>query len=101
MIQFMANTISDKVIPTIPAGDMHIMEWHHLFPIFTGRKRKLIPITKAQWHRLQHDTNFEGHNFKAGSLFKFWRSEQFGWVAFHPNSRTPDNKKPVKLLFRY
>jgi hypothetical protein len=97
----MAHTISDRIIPTIPVGGIHIMEWHHIFPQFTGRRRKSITLAKAEWHKLQHDTNFEGINFKAGSLFKFWETQNFGWVCFHPNSLTPDGNKPGKYLFRY
>jgi hypothetical protein len=97
-----AQTISKKVIKTTVVGRYHIMGWTDLFPINHQRTGKIKHgLAKAEWHKLEHDTNFEGIDFAAGSLFKFWESQNFGWVAFHPSSKTPEGHQPGKFLFKY
>ena len=102
----MSNKISDKVIPTTVIGDTHIMGWADLFPhlnrsVASNKRRKVITLDKSEWHVLQHDTNFEGIDYAKGSMFKFWETEDFGYVSFHPSTKTPEGNRPGKLTHKY
>jgi len=100
----MAKVITDKVIETKGIGSVHVLGWDQLFPARAkenNRRRKLRSLKEAEWFRLKHDTNFEGITFKAGSLFKFWETEDHGWVAFHPSSTTPEGWVPSRVIFKY
>jgi hypothetical protein len=100
----MANTISKRTINVTVIGKHAIMGWHDLFPDMgrtTLKVHRSRTLAKAEWHILQHDTNFEGIDFQAGSMFKFWETQNFGWVAFHPASKTPEGSTPGRFLFKY
>ena len=98
----MANTISKRTIKTTAIGRYHVMGWHDLFPNMGHRTGKVKDtLAKAEWHKLEHDTNFEGIDYAAGSMFKFWETQNFGWVCFHPSSKTPEGHTPGRFLFKY
>lgn len=77
------------------------MSWDSLFGPITGKKNPRRTLKNAEWRTLEEDTFFDGMAYAKGSQYKVWETDNFGWVCFHHDSRTPDGNKPGRFLHKY
>jgi hypothetical protein len=78
-----------------------ILTWQQLFGSPTGRRNNLRKLEKAEWRTLPTHTMFDGYTYAAGSEYKFWETENFGYVLFRTNSLTPEGARPGRFIHRY
>lgn len=64
-------------------------------------KRKHIGVQDAKWQPLANDTWIEGQEFAKGSQFKVFETQNFGYVVFHPESKTPTGNVPHRRIFKF
>jgi hypothetical protein len=79
---------------------MKIMSWDSIFGPVTGVQNKRRSLKNATWNVVTEDVWFDGYVYAAGSQYKFWEGKDFGYVAFHPSSRTPNGMVPGKFLHK-
>jgi len=80
---------------------MKILGWEELFGQSTGKRNKKRSLEFAVWKTLEEDTWFNGIEYAKGSRYKIWETENFGWVAFAPDSKTPDGNTPGKRIHKF
>lgn len=77
------------------------LNWQDLFGPITGKRKKHLTLANAQWKVLDVDSWFNGIEYAAGSRYKIFETQDFGWVIFHSDSKTPDGNRPGKFIHRY
>lgn len=82
-----------------PGAVMKYLTWDHLFP--ANRNKRQMKLRTAEWKVLEEDSWFEGYSYAKGSRYKVWEGKDFGYVAFHPTTRTPDGHIPARLWHKY
>jgi hypothetical protein len=76
--------------------------FEYFFGPITGRRNKSRPgITEAKWKPLVEDIHFERINWTKGTEYKMWETENFGYVAFKPDTLTAKGTIPNKRIFRF
>lgn len=79
---------------------MNFMKWEDLFGRATGKRNPRRTLKNATWQTLTGDTWFDGIEYAAGSRYKYWEGENFGFVCFDSNSRTPQGHIPGRFIHR-
>ena len=64
-------------------------------------RKRLNKLEAQKWQPINEDCSIEGITFKQGSLYKAFETTNFGWLVFHPDSRTIDGSVPGKRIFRW
>jgi len=80
---------------------MKTMTWESLFGQITGVRNKKRNLDNAKWVELEEDTWFDGIEYAKGSFYKIWETEDFGWVYFRRDSKTPKGETPGKFWHRF
>jgi hypothetical protein len=63
--------------------------------------KKVIGLTDAVWQTLTEDTWIDGVAYAKDSQFKVFETSNFGWIVFHPDTKTPDGKIPGKRIIKW
>jgi hypothetical protein len=63
--------------------------------------KKYVLMEDAKPQTLTENTHIGGIEYAAGSGFKVFETQNFGWICFKPDSKTPDGKIPGKLIHKY
>lgn len=71
----------------------------HMGKFRNGRYARKLSDTV--WQELERDTYLDNCVYAKGSKFKVWETSNFGWIAFHPDTKTADGHIPNKRLLRY
>jgi len=75
--------------------------WDYFFGPLTGKRNPKRNIRTAQWQQLTEDIWFDGYEYAAGSEFKVFETQDFGFVCFKPGSLTPQGHRPGRLIHKY
>ncbi len=57
-------------------------------------------MARADWVKVADDTDFQGHQFAAGSEYKAFETRNAGWVCFREGVRTPSGAVALRRLFK-
>lgn len=57
-------------------------------------------LASAVWQKLEEDTSVQNKEFRAGSLYKAFETQNFGFVIFHENAKTPTGSTPEQRFFK-
>lgn len=63
--------------------------------------KKIVLIEDAKWQTLTENTYLNGITYAAGSPFKVFETQDFGWVVFGPDTRTADGNIPFRRILKY
>ena len=68
---------------------------------FFPARGKVRSLHDAEEQTLLEDTLVDGIPFRAGSTFKVFETENFGWVFFSSDAMTPEGMVPGRRIFRF
>lgn len=57
-------------------------------------------LSGAKWRTLSEDSTLNGIAYAAGSQYKTFVTQNFGWVVFHPLTKTPEGHVPGRKIHR-
>jgi hypothetical protein len=63
--------------------------------------KKRIMMEDAKPQTLPENTHIGGIDYAAGSEFKVFETQNFGWICFKPTAKTPDGNVPGKLIHKW
>ena len=63
--------------------------------------KKRISTMDAVWQTLTEHTWLDGCEYAKGSEFKCFETENFGWIIFKDNTRTPSGHVPGKRIIKW
>ena len=63
--------------------------------------KKMIMMEDAKPQTLKEDSHIGGCEYAAGSEFKVFETQNFGWICFKGNTKTPDGKVPGKIIHKW
>jgi hypothetical protein len=75
--------------------------FEYFFGPITGVRNKKRTLQNAQWETLPMNIWFNGYEYAVGSEYKRFESENFGYVVFSPDAKTPDGSIPGKRIHRF
>jgi len=68
-------------------------------------RKRIIDMKAAIWQKLERDMTLCDSNncyqFSKDSEFKVFETTNFGWIVFHPDSRTPEGAIPGRRIFKW
>lgn len=63
--------------------------------------KKLITMKDAIWQKLEEPTYLGNCTFAAGSTFKVFETQNFGWIVFDQNTKTVEGNTPNNRIFKW
>lgn len=63
--------------------------------------KKNISMQDAKWQELEDDTYLGGIEYAKGSRFKVFETQNFGWIVFEPDTKTPDGNVPGRRIHKW
>ena len=64
-------------------------------------KKRYVRIEDAKPQTLSEHTHIAGIEYAKGSEFKVFETQNFGWICFKGNTKTPDGKVPGKIIHKW
>ena len=77
------------------------VSWEYFFGPITGRRNPKLSIQNSTWQKLAEDIWFNGYEYAAGSEYKRWETDNFGFVVFKPGTLSPNGQAPYRLIHKY
>jgi hypothetical protein len=63
--------------------------------------KKVIRLEDAKWQTLENDAHVGEGTYAAGSQFKVFETQNFGWVVFKTDSLTPTGQRPGRFIQKF
>lgn len=62
--------------------------------------KKQVGMTDALWQPLSEDTWINGITYAAGSQFKVFETQNFGWIVFAPGTKNADGHPVLRRIIK-